>query len=159
MTRPFQRLALAIVVGACLMAAGAYATAFRPEGAPLAAAGVLALATALLMAGLVLLGAGVRGGRGALVVAVMTLVGVVGGGLVAALRIGAPDGPGAPLAGGLPAAAAVLVYGVGLIPAVVVPLVYAWTFDRTTLRPEILDEVRRRGREYDRRADPDGTDS
>lgn len=155
MTRPHQRLALGGLAAACLAAAGAFALALVPAGG-LAAAVLLAFATALLMAALVGLGGGGDGGAGALTLAVFTLVVVVGGGVAGAFLLGAPEGPGARLWGGLPRGAALLVYGAGLVPAVVVPLIYAWTFDRTTLRPDVLDEVRRRGREFERRHPDDG---
>ncbi len=151
MTRLHQRLALGGLAAACLAAAGAFAWALVPAGGGLAGAVLLAFATALLMAALVVLGGGGNGGAGALTLAVFTLVVVVGGGVAGAFLLGAPEGPDTPLWGGLPRGAALLVYGAGLIPAVAVPLIYAWTFDRTTLRPDVLDEVRRRGREFERR--------
>jgi undecaprenyl pyrophosphate phosphatase UppP len=50
---------------------------------------------------------------------------------------------GAPLVLGLPLASAIIVYGVGLLPLMVLPLVYALTFDRTILSAEDLQRVRR----------------
>jgi hypothetical protein len=44
---------------------------------------------------------------------------------------------------GLPKGAAILLYGLGLIPLFVVPIAYALTFDRRTLDPGDLQRVRR----------------
>jgi hypothetical protein len=41
----------------------------------------------------------------------------------------------------------VIVYGVGLLPVVVLPVVYALTFDADTLRPEDLARVVSAGRD------------
>ncbi|MCU0235317.1 MAG: hypothetical protein MUE90_14955, partial [Thermoanaerobaculales bacterium] len=60
------------------------------------------------------------------------------------LRGRVADGP---WIGGLPAAAALMVYGLWLAPLVVVALAYALCFDRAGLRTEDLDELARRFRE------------
>ena len=59
--------------------------------------------------------------------------GVAGGGLAlgafgAALALPATEGPGATLLLGLPVRAALVLYGAGALPLVVLPLVYAWAF-------------------------------
>lgn len=64
-----------------------------------------------------------------------------------ALALGLPEGTGGgalgePLLLGLPRRAAVVVYGVGLLPVFVLPVVYALTFDAQTLRAEDLERVR-----------------
>lgn len=130
MSRPEARLAPWGIALSCVLALGAYASAFTAGGASVGSAVALALATALLIAAFVALGVG-QGGfrRGPVLLAVATILLVVGGGISAALLIGAPEGPGAPLYGGLPAGAALVLYGVGLVPALVVPLLYAWGFD------------------------------
>ena len=51
-----------------------------------------------------------------------------------------------PWFGGLPAAAAIQLYGVFLAPLLLVALAYALTFDRTELRQEDLDRLRDRTR-------------
>jgi hypothetical protein len=43
---------------------------------------------------------------------------------------------------GLPRTTAIIVYGVGVIPVLVLPLVYAWTFADHTLSQEDIDRVR-----------------
>jgi hypothetical protein len=52
--------------------------------------------------------------------------------------------PTAPWLGGLPLATAVQVYGLFLAPLFYVSLLYAFTFDRFSLRSEDLEELRRR---------------
>ncbi len=50
----------------------------------------------------------------------------------------------APWLGGLPLATAVQFYGLFLMPLALVSFAYAWTFERSGLRQEDLDELRRR---------------
>jgi hypothetical protein len=74
-----------------------------------------------------------------------------------ALALALPEGPGGgtvgePLLLGLPRRAAVVVYGVGLLPVFVLPIVYALTFDAQTLRAEDLERVRALGRAHEARA-------
>ncbi|MEM6797162.1 MAG: hypothetical protein AAF725_24530, partial [Acidobacteriota bacterium] len=51
------------------------------------------------------------------------------------------DGPGF---GGLPAGAAVQIYGLFLAPLLVTSLGYAWTFERSGLREQDLESLRER---------------
>jgi hypothetical protein len=93
------------------------------------------------------LGAARRGRLAAGTMAAFVLVGVLlAGGFSLALAL--PDDLGAaePLWLGLPRRAAVIVYGVGLLPVVVLPVVYALTFDAQTLRPEDQERVEAAGR-------------
>jgi hypothetical protein len=43
---------------------------------------------------------------------------------------------------GLPARAAIVIYGVGLLPIVVLPIAYALTFETQTLSAEDVERVR-----------------
>jgi len=71
------------------------------------------------------------------------LVGVMLAGCFAlALGLTADLGAAEPLLLGLPRRAAVIVYGVGLLPVFVLPAAYALTFDAQTLRDEDLERVR-----------------
>jgi hypothetical protein len=72
---------------------------------------------------------------------------VIVGGFAAALLLPA-EAAGARLVLGLPLRAAVVLYGVGLCPLLVLPLTYALTFDELTLRDEDLARVRELGRQY-----------
>ncbi len=151
-----HRASLIGVVLSVVLAAGAFAAAFWTAAGALWPAIVLAWATALLMASLLGLGGtdstggrlGSPGGRfgstGPVWTAAAAILLLVGGGLSLALALGAPEA-GASLWGGLPPGAAVLVYVVGILPALVVPAAYAWGFDETALGPEELARLRDRG--------------
>ncbi len=122
-------------------AAAAYAAAFLPGGAPAWAGPLLGVASIVIMTATALLAAA-RPGGGTL--AAMLAV----GGLALAFAMASvwtipPTDPANPdLDLGLPRAAAHLLYGIGLLPALIVPLVYAWTFDRATLSEADLARVR-----------------
>lgn len=77
----------------------------------------------------------------------LTFVLVTGG--VGAALLTAPPVPGDPLWGGLPAGAAFVVYGAGLLPLFVIPLAYAWSFPHLGFESEELDELIRRARDRD----------
>jgi len=52
----------------------------------------------------------------------------------------------------LPARAAVVIYGIGLLPIVVLPVAYALTFETQTLSAEDVERVRAMGQENRERA-------
>lgn len=142
------RLALAALVLSCTAIAGAYALAFLPGGAPSWAAWGLALGSAGALSSMMALGA-VRGGRirpVPLAASVLTFV-VVAGSFGAALVLPANEGPGATLVLGLPLRAAIVLYGVGIVPILFLPLMYALSFDADTLSDDALERVRRAGTE------------
>ena len=66
----------------------------------------------------------------------------------ASLALFALPDPGAaePLWLGLPRRAAIILYGIGLLPTLVLPVAYALTFADQTLRPEDLERVLARPR-------------
>ena len=68
-------------------------------------------------------------------------------GFGAALALPATEGPLSTLWLGLPARAAIVIYGVGLLPIVVLPLAYALTFETQTLSAEDVERVRVLARE------------
>lgn len=131
----------ALLVLGLFAAAAAYGSAFQPGGAPGWAGPTLAVGAVLTMTGTALV-ATARQGAGPLTVV------LGGGGLLLALGMIAlwsipPTDAATPrLVLGLPARAAHLLYGIGLLPALVVPLVYAWSFDRATLSEEDVRRVR-----------------
>ncbi len=102
----------------------------------------LAAGTAALLVGLLLLGAGADAGPGWTWVAFLgTGLWVVAGfGVVLLLPPESPESPRLLL--GLPLRAGILVYGVGLAPAIVLPWVYGVVFDRETLTGEAWAELR-----------------
>lgn len=142
--------ALAGVVAAIALAGLSLAWAFGSASSGVWPAVGLAWATALLMGSLIGLGVGRRGQGGATAVAVGFIVLSVGGGITAALFQGTPDAAST-LWGGLPSGAALMIYVVGILPALVVPFVYAASFERSTLTPADLARLRQAG---DRRDGP-----
>ena len=64
--------------------------------------------------------------------------------LAAALLLPPDEGPSSAIVLGFPLRAAIVVYGVGIVPLLALPLAYALTFDESRLDPE---RIRRRARE------------
>ncbi len=145
---PIERLsgvrmvaAYALLFGTLGIAVG-YASAFA--GAAVAAKGawVMAVALPVAMIATMTLGA-VRTGRrlGSLVVPFLLVFVLIAGGFVLALAL-PPDTADGVYWLGLPRRAAVILYGVGLLPLFVLPLAYAFTFDALTLSDADIDRVR-----------------
>jgi hypothetical protein len=137
-----RRGALAATVGGTIAIAVAYLSAFIPGGARWGA-WLMVLGLATMVVSLMALGAVRKGGglgplRFPLAFTFLVLV----GGFGAALSLPANEGPGVPLYGGLPLRAALVLYGVGLLPLFFLPLVYALTFDAMTLSEADLERVR-----------------
>jgi hypothetical protein len=149
MTRSFALVALLV---SALLIGAAYAGALVTGGVPAWAPWALMVGTSAIMIAMMVLGAS-RGrsgvGKLALPFALMFVVLVAGFG--AALLMPA-DGPGATLWFGLPPRAAVVLYGIGVLPLFVLPLAYALTFESLTLSEADLERVRRAKAERTRRA-------
>jgi len=130
-----------IALGAVLVAA-AYGSAFLPGGAPPAAPWLMVGGIALGFVGFMVLGArrhGARLGRLRWVFAgVFALLVLCFSG---ALLLPASEGPASTLILGLPPRAALVVLGVGVLPALVLPVAYALTFDTQTLRAGDLESI------------------
>ena len=144
-----HRLAIWSVVVATVLVAAAYASAFLPAGAPAWSSWAFVVGTATMMTGMMALGA-TSGGRGrgdergpgvmAWVAIAFTFFVLVA---CFALAIVHP----VPAAGdrlwlGLPAGAAAVLYGVGLLPLLVLPLAYAFSFEDGSLGEEELRRLR-----------------
>ena len=139
-------LALVLSTGAI---ATSYASAFQSGGAPTWASWALALGLATCMTSITLLGvtagARARSGGAPLTIVVTSLLAVwvlmaVCFGLALVL---APESGAEPrLLLGLPRRAAILIYGIGFLPVLVLPFAYAFTFDALTLPPEELERIR-----------------
>jgi peptidoglycan/LPS O-acetylase OafA/YrhL len=133
---------IALFIGIAAIAAG-YAAAFSPRGTPVWAAWLLALGIPIALGGIMILGA-TRGRRGIgplkIPFAFVVVVLVIGFG--AALALPATEGPLSTLWLGLPARAAIVIYGVGLLPIVVLPIAYALTFETQILSAEDVERVR-----------------
>lgn len=137
------RVAIWMLCVATVAIAVAYTSAFRSGGPPPWAAWVLATAVPLALVGVMVLGAARAGRLPRSLALAFTLVGLMlAGGFALALGLPADLGAGEPLLLGLPRRAAIIVYGVGLLPVFVLPAAYALTFDAQTLRDEDLARVR-----------------
>ena len=154
-TRPdrTRTVALTALCVAIAVIAIGYAAAFRQSGTPVWAPWLLALGIPVSLGAIMVLGAA-RGqkGIGSLKLPFLFVVAVLAIGFCAALAMPATEGPLAKLWLGLPARAAVAIYGVGLLPIVVLPVAYALTFDTQTLSAEDVERVRVMGVENRKRA-------
>jgi hypothetical protein len=132
-----------VVLGALTIAL-AYAAAFLPRAAA-AAPWLMLGGIVLLIVALCLLGTRRAGrSRPAMLGLGFGLLGLVLlGGFGAALVL-PPESPATPLLLGLPRRAALVVYGIGIVPALFLPLVYALSFDRAVLSGAELQEIRTR---------------
>jgi hypothetical protein len=143
-----RRAALVALFMGIAAIAAAYAVAFSARGTPAWAAWLLALGIPVSLTAIMILGAA-RGRRGIgplkIPFAFVALVLVIGFG--AALALPATEGPLSTLWLGLPARAAIVIYGVGLLPIVVLPIAYALTFETQTLSAEDVERVRALARE------------
>jgi hypothetical protein len=141
--------ALAGLCAAILAIAIGYAAAFRQSGTPTWAPWLLALGIPISLGAIMILGAA-RGqkGIGPLKLPFLFVVAVLAIGFCAALALPATESPLSRLWLGLPARAAVVIYGIGLLPIVVLPVAYALTFETQTLSAEDVERVRVMGREY-----------
>jgi hypothetical protein len=139
-----RRVALATIFVSMLAIAGGYASAFLPGGVPAAAAFVFGIAIAAMMVAVLVLGATRHDRRlGALRWVFAFCFAVLAVGFSLALRAPAVT-PTVRLWLGLPQGAAIILYVVGLLPLLVLPLAYAITFDRTTLSDDELEALRAR---------------
>lgn len=151
----------ALFLGVLAIAAG-YAAAFSSTGTPTWAAWVLALGIPLSVGAIMILGAA-RGDRGigTLKIPFLFVIAILAAGFCAALALPATESPTSRLWLGLPARAAVIIYVVGLLPIVVLPVAYAVTFKTQTLTAEDVARVRALGAQHRgdaaARSDPDAS--
>jgi hypothetical protein len=140
--------ALTALCAAILAIAIGYAAAFRQSGTPGWAPWLLALGIPISLGAIMILGAA-RGqkGIGRLKLPFLFVVAVLAIGFCAALALPATESPLSKLWLGLPARAAVVIYGIGLLPIVVLPVAYALTFETQILSAEDVERVRVMGRE------------
>jgi hypothetical protein len=150
-TRRIARLGL---TAASVAIAVGYASAFKAGGAPAWAPWLLAFGIPIALVSVMVMGAA-RDTSGIKKLALPFLfVGVLLTlGFCLALALPANESAGSSLLLGLPLRAAIVIYGVGLIPIVVLPVAYALTFETQTLNQEDLDKVRLLGAAYKRMQD------
>ena len=140
---PTRRAALMALIAGILAIAIGYAGAFLPGGTPGWAPWLLALGIPTTLGAIMILGAA-RGqtGIGPLKYPFAFVVAVLAIGFCAALVLPATESPLTNLWLGLPLRAAIVVYGIGLLPIIVLPVAYALTFETQTLSAEDVERVR-----------------
>lgn len=142
-----KRVARLVIIAATCAIAVAYASAFMPGGTPVWSAWLMALGIPGALGGVMVLGAArERGGVGRLAVPFAFVIVTFTIGFCLALGLPANEGPDSVLWLGLPLRAAIVVYGIGLMPVVVLPVAYALTFETQTLTAEDVERVRQLGR-------------
>jgi hypothetical protein len=136
-----KRAALAAIVLSTLAIGGAYLSAFARGGSPVWAGWLFAAGvTGALVATLALGAMRPDRGLGRLIGPFVLMTVLIGAGFIAVFAL--PDlGASEPLLLGLPRRAAIVLYGIGLLPTLVLPVAYALTFADQTLRPEDLERV------------------
>lgn len=167
---PHTRAAVAGLVVATLAIGLAYASALLALGAdgraPTWAPWLMATGVPLALVSVMTLGAA-RGGRvpGVLLVAFAFVGMLLAAGFALALALPGSAGTaaagtaGEPLLLGLPRRAAIIVYGIGLLPVLVLPVAYAMTFEASTLRDADLERVVALGRAAAARRDAERQDA
>lgn len=132
----------ALVIATCAIAV-AYGSAFLPGGAPVWGPWLLALGIPGALGGIMVLGASRgRGGVGRLAWPFAFVILTLAIGFSVALALPANESASSELWLGLPLRASVILYGVGLLPIVVLPVAYALTFDTQTLTAADVERVR-----------------
>jgi hypothetical protein len=140
-----HRVSLSALVAFLVLVGAGYLSAFLPGGSPGWGPWALLLGTVGALLAVSLLGAGDGPAARRLIVPLGVVFVLLTGGVGAGLLL--PDaGAGDPLYGGLPLPAALLLYGAGLLPLLVVPLAYAWTFSGTGLAEGELERLAARAR-------------
>ena len=142
-----QRFALAALVAGMLLIAAAYAAQMLLGSAPAWAPWAYLVGMSTSMLAMLVLGAarsrtGV--GRLALPIACMYVLLLAGFGLALTLP---PETADATLWLGLPRRAAIVLYGIGVLPLFLLPIAYALTFESMTLREEDMARVAEARRE------------
>jgi hypothetical protein len=146
---PTRRMALVgLFVGILAIAIG-YAGAFFRTGTPPWSPWLLALGIPVSVVAIMILGAA-RGtsGVGSLKLPFLFVIAILAIGFCAALALPANESASSHLWLGLPLRAGVVIYGIGLLPIVVLPVAYAITFRTQTLTAEDVARVRALGEKH-----------
>jgi len=140
-----KRFTLLALLASVLAVGAGYATAFLPGGVPPWGEWLFMLGTVASLVSTMALGA-VRHGRiGVLALPFGLVFGILAVGFGTALALADPDPLDPVLWLGLPPGAAIIMYGIGLLPILLVPLAYALTFERQTLSEDDWRRVREAG--------------
>ena len=138
-----KRLLIRLLASSCGLVAVAYATMFASATPPAWAPITLAIGANGVIMTLMAIGA-VRHDTMPRSLA-MTFIGLFvlcAGAFVAALLLPPQEGAAGPLLLGLPLRAAIVLYGVGVLPIAILPLAYALTFESSTRSEGDLERVR-----------------
>jgi FtsH-binding integral membrane protein len=139
-----RRLALALLTASTVSVVIAYALVFLPGGARNGSTYLMAFGIAAMAVAMMTLGSVREGERlGGLKWVFAFVFVVIAGGFTAALLLPDKDSASSKLLLGLPLRAAIIVFGVGFLPVFVLPFAYARWFDRRSLSPEELAELKR----------------
>lgn len=139
--------AVAVLFVSIAAIAISYAAAFRNGGTPAWSPWLIAIAVPVAVVAIMVLGAARgRSGIGRLKVPFAFVALILIAGFTAALTLPATESPASELWLGLPLRAAIVIYGIGLLPIVILPVAYAITFETQTLSAEDLERVRELGR-------------
>jgi hypothetical protein len=141
-----REYALGTVALSALAIGVAYASAFLPGGAPGWAPWLFMAGTSLIMVGTMAVGASRNGSIGALWIPFALVLVILLGGFGLVLALPPADAADPSLWLGLPPRAAVILFGIGLLPFFLIPVAYAWTFDHLTLEPGDLERIREKAR-------------
>lgn len=153
-----RTVALGALIGGIVLIAIAYITAFLPGGAPGWATWSYMIGTSTSMLAMMVLGAARgRGGIGRLVWPFALIYVVLLAGFGSVLLMPAETGPGVSLWLGLPPRAAIVLYGIGILPLFLLPFAYALTFDSMTLSEDDLARMATVRREREQHAAAAGT--
>lgn len=144
-----RRNALLALLAGTLSIAAAYASAFLPGDPPAWAAWALGMGSAAVMVSAAAMGAArADRGLGPLKLPLAVTFVIVAGGFAIVLSMPPADPANPTLFLGLPARAAVVLLGIGLLPLLVLPLSYALTFEDMTLNEADLRRVREAARAW-----------
>ncbi|HJQ10913.1 MAG TPA: hypothetical protein VJ840_07760 [Gemmatimonadaceae bacterium] len=136
----------ALFVSIAAIAIG-YAGAFSEPGTPVWSPWLVAIALPIALVSIMILGAARgAGGIGRLKIPFAFVALILMLGFIAALALPATETPLSRLWLGLPLRAAIVIYGVGLLPIIVLPVAYALTFETQTLSADDVERVRALGR-------------
>ena len=142
MTRP---IALSVLAVAAVAIAAAYASVLLGRPGPASwAPWSFALGVPATIVAIMVLGAsrGRAGGIGRLLFPMVFVGLALSSGFALALGLPANEGETTTLVLGLPLRAAIILYGIGLMPIVVLPVAYALTFETQTLNAADVERVR-----------------
>jgi hypothetical protein len=144
-----RRNSLLALLAGTLAITAAYASAFLPGNPPAWSPWALGIGTAVVMVAASALGAARAGtGIGRLKLPFAITFVIVAGGFAAVLSMPAPDAANPTLFLGLPAGAAIVILGIGILPLLVLPIAYALTFEDMTLSEADLARVREAARAW-----------